>query len=217
MIHLPIEPSAYIFDLDGTLLDTEPLYTQATQKVMDPYGQTFTMEFKQRVMGRDSNQSARMTIEEFDLPMTPEAFLEQRQSYLLTLFPEAQEIAGAGDYIRHLNQRKEKIGLATSSHRVLCDLKFTRHNWQHHFDTIVCGDDPSLVRGKPAPDIFLLCADRIEVDPETTVAFEDSPTGVAAARAAGMTVVAIDSPYVKQGDLSDAHLIISDYRELLDL
>ena len=69
-MRLPADAQGVIFDLDGTLLDTEILYTQAMQKVLDPYGHTYTMELKRKVMGGDSMRSAQMTIDEFGLPMT---------------------------------------------------------------------------------------------------------------------------------------------------
>ena len=220
-IELLRDPVAVIFDLDGTLLDTEPLYTQAMQKVLDPFGHTYTMALKRKVMGGDSRRSAQLTIDEFDLPMTPEELLAARQVYLEQLFPQAPEIAGAGRYIEHLNALGVPVGIATGSHSHLCELKLNHRAWKPLLSAIVCGNDGSLVRGKsvrgkPEPDIFLLCAQRMGVDPARTLAFEDSRNGVLAARAAGMTVVAIESPYTTREDLAGADIIIPDYHHLLD-
>ena len=113
MTTLPMTTAAIIFDLDGTLLDTEPLYTAASQRVLDPYGHTYTIELKRRVMGGDSNRSAQLTIDEFDLPMTVKEFLVKREAYLKALFPEAEEMTGAGDYLRHLHSTNIPTGIAT--------------------------------------------------------------------------------------------------------
>lgn len=214
-IQLLNDPVAAIFDLDGTLLDTEPLYTQATQKVLDPYGATYTMALKRKVMGGDSRRSAQLTIEEFDLPMTPEELLAAREVHLAKLFPHAPEIDGAGRFIESLVGQGIPAGIATSSHSHLCELKIGHRSWTDLLSTIVCGNDQALQRGKPEPDIFLLCAERMGVDPSRTVAFEDSRNGVLAAKAAGMTVVAIESPYTTPEDLAEADVIVSDYRQLL--
>lgn len=215
MKHFPFKPKAMIFDLDGTLLDTEPLYTRAAQAVLDPYGHTFTLALKRRVMGGDSVRSAQLTIDEFDLPMTAEEFLDRRKVYLEQLFPQAPEIDGAGRFLEHIRDLGIAAGLATSSHAHLCDLKIGRRSWKAVFETIVCGDDSELERSKPEPDIFLLCASRMSADPDRVVAFEDSRNGIEAARAAGMFVVALESPYTTPEDLKDADLTVDNFHALI--
>ncbi|MEK9823305.1 MAG: HAD-IA family hydrolase [Gammaproteobacteria bacterium] len=215
MIKLPIDPIACVFDLDGTLLDTERLYTEAAQKILDPFGHTYSIELKRKVMGGDSIRSARLTIEEFDLPMTPQQFLDERETYLEALFPVAEEIKGAGDFIRHLTDIGLRQGLATSSHSHLCELKIGHRGWRERFAAVVCGDDAELQNSKPSPDIFLLCAARMGVDPASTVAFEDSRNGIEAARAAGMFVIGIESIYTTPEDLVAADLTVPDFYTLI--
>ena len=204
-----------IFDLDGTLLDTEPLYTKAAQHILDPFGQTYTLEHKKQVMGGDSHLSAAATIKEYKLPLTPDEFLHQREQQLLGLFPDAAEIAGAGEFLQACLARGQKLGLATSSNQRMCELKLSKKSWKNVFHARVCGDDSELGSGKPAPDIFLLCAARLGVQPADAWVFEDSANGIAAARAAGMRVVGMRSPYIFEKDLMQADLIISSFTELL--
>lgn len=213
---LNTNPAAFIFDMDGTLLDTEPLYTHASQKVLDPFGAIYTPELKQRCIGGDSHTSAQIVIDEFDLPMTSQEYLDKREVYLLELFRTVPEMPGAGDFIKNLHAKAQQIGLATSSHQHLADIKLEQRDWAEHFHQIVCGNDAQLQRGKPEPDIFLLCAERLGVDPAQCIAFEDSPNGVTAALAAGMQVVAIESPYVEPGALGGATTTISHYNQLRD-
>lgn len=209
------KPAAVIFDLDGTLLDTERLYTKASQQVLDPFGKTFDLSLKSKIMGGDSRRSAQTVIDHFSLPLTVDEYLEQREAYLEALFPEITEIEGAGEFIRHLRRDRRNMGLATSSHSRLCQLKLEGKVWASHFDAIVCGDHSSLKNPKPAPDIFLLCAEMLEISPESCLVFEDSPNGIEAALSAGMRVVAINSPWVSEDDLSGAELIIDNYCELI--
>jgi pseudouridine-5'-monophosphatase len=210
-------PSAVIFDLDGTLLDTEPLYTQAAQAVIDPYGKTFDVSLKRKIMGGDSRKSAAIVIEHLDLPIGVDEFLEKRESVLLRLFPSAPEIKGAGDFLTALAQTEMPLGLATSSRSHLCDIKLHDRAWKSCFRVIICGDDVRVKRLKPSPDIFLTCAQDLHVDPAACVAFEDSPNGIRAAIAAGMVVVGVDSPFVDRSDLSDASLVIQDFGEAQQL
>jgi pseudouridine-5'-monophosphatase len=208
-------PAALIFDMDGTLLDTEPLYTKATQSVLDTYDLIYPLELKQQCMGGDMRTGAVTVIEHFELPLTPEDYLEKREAHLLHLFPDAPAMPGAVDFLQRF-LGKLPMGVATSSHRHHYDVKMQNRDWDV-FDTVVCGDDARLERGKPEPDIFLLCAEELGVAPEDCVAFEDSHNGVLAAKAAGMRVIAIDSPYVKPGTLDDAERKITHYDELADL
>lgn len=212
---LPIEPQGLIFDLDGTLLDTEPLYTHAAQAVLDPYGHVFSLELKRRIMGGDSLLGAQITVDEFNLPMSPREFLDARNVHLERLFPDAEEIDGAGDFMQAASDEGIPLGLATSSHGKWSKIKIGNRRWNRLFRTTICGDHPDLRNSKPAPDIFLLCAELMQVDPATTIAFEDSRNGVSAAKAAGMTVIAIDSPYVAPGDLDEADLVVENFRKLI--
>ena len=215
----PLEsrPEGIIFDLDGTLLDTEPLYTEATQKVLDPFGHTYSMELKKRCMGGDSRLSAQMTIDEYDLPMSVDEYLSTRNVYLLELFPTSPEIEGAGEFVSALADEQMPVGLATSSHKPLCDIKLSSKAWGSSFHSIVCGDNQAVKKGKPEPDIFLVCADLLNIPAGNCVVFEDSPTGIKAARSAGMRVIGINSQYVDLADLHEAEIIIDSYHELLPL
>ncbi|MBQ76311.1 MAG: HAD family hydrolase [Gammaproteobacteria bacterium] len=212
---LEVQPAGIIFDLDGTLLDTEPLYTDATQRLLDLYGHTFTMELKKRCLGGDSRRSAQMTIDEYTLPLTVDEYLTAREVHLLELFPTSPEIHGAGEFMTRLMNTKLLLGLATSSHKHLCDIKLENKAWKAAFTSIICGDNAAVKKGKPEPDIFLVCAAALGLAAGDCIAFEDSPNGIRAARAAGMRVIAVNGPYVDLEDLREADSIIDSYEEIL--
>ena len=207
--------NALIFDLDGTLLDTEPLYTVAAEQVLAEHGHgPFDAGLKRRTMGGNARVSAQMVIDFYSLPLTVDDYLGQRETLLREMFPTAPEIGGAGTFVVAAREAGLRVGLATSSTADMVDLKLSRRTWRDAFEVVVCGDDAELERSKPEPDIFLLCARRLAVDPVTCVAFEDSPNGVRAARAAAMRVVGINSPFVEDGDLAEAHQLIDSYTDL---
>ena len=211
---LPFEFSTAIFDLDGTLVDTEPFYSEATQIVLEPYGKEFTKDFKRKIMGGDALTGASMIVEKFDLKMTPREFLEKREKHLRALFPSATEIKGAGEYLHRLKVARTRIALATSSSKTLCEIKIGHRAWSNIFECKIYGDDPELLRSKPAPDIFILCAQRMAVSPENIIVFEDSKNGIQAAKGAGMKVVGIRNEFMSEADFEDSDFLVDNYYDI---
>ncbi|SEN54495.1 pseudouridine-5'-monophosphatase [Pseudomonas sp. ok272] len=183
---------AVIFDMDGLLLDTEGIYTEVTQIIAQRYGRTFDWSIKQNIIGRGAADLARYVVEALDLPITAQEFLVIREPLLRERFPHAQAMPGARELVEHLKASGIPIAVGTSSSSQSFAQKTALHGeWFALFDTIVTADDPEVGAAKPAPDIFLVAARRLGVEPRDCLVFEDSPFGVTAAKAAGMTVIAV--------------------------
>lgn len=208
-------PARYVlFDLDGVLLDSESLFTEATQRIVGEFGHQFGWDLKLRMMGRDSREGARLLVETLGLPFDGAEFLRRRRPHLEQLFPEVEEIPGAGAFVRQLHELGVPMAVATSCERSLTEIKLPRHPWFSHFEHLVTGDDPELTRLKPHPDIFLLAAARLGAPPEDCVVLEDSPAGVEAALAAEMQVIALPDAHVSRADFERATAIVAGYHEL---
>ena len=147
--------------------------------------------------------------------MDADEYLARREVHLIELFRACPEIAGAGAFVTTAHSGGMILGLATSSNAHLRDIKLGDKSWGTLFQASVCGDHPHLKHGKPAPDIFLLCARELGVSPAECMVFEDSRNGIEGARAAGMKVVGIDSIHVEPGDLAGAHHIIGNFDDAL--
>lgn len=204
-----------IFDMDGVLLDTERLYTEATQQIVGRFGKTFDWHVKADMIGRPAIDSARHLVTALALPITAEEYLREREVLFETLMPTAEAHAGARELVAALAARGVPQAVATSSSTRVFDLK-TRHHqdWFTTFAAVVRGDDPRCARGKPAPDIFLVAAADLGLAPNACVVIEDAPAGVAAARAAGMAVVAVPDPAMDRGRFGDADLIVDSLAAL---
>lgn len=183
-----------LFDLDGTLLDSEALYTEATQIVCDRYGASFDLALKRKIMGGDAREGAITVIDALSLPLSPEAYLKARELELNRLIPGIQTMPHAEELVARLRAEGVPCCIATSGHREITDRKLAHHAFLRSITTIVCGDDARMTRGKPAPDIFLLAARELCVAPERCVVVEDTVNGVRAGVAAGMRTIAVIDP-----------------------
>ncbi|XP_060528461.1 pseudouridine-5'-phosphatase-like [Cylas formicarius] len=206
--------SHIIFDLDGTLLDTESVYRNAIDSIARRHGQKYTSEIVGKVIGRVVQETSRIAVTEMNLPISHDEFEQELRHMSERHFRQhgANLLPGAEPLIRHLHSNKIPIAVATCSSEEHADLKISRHReFFKLFNHFVYGEtDPEVIRGKPSPDIFLVCASRFPDNPHPNMclAFEDAPTGVHAAINAGMQVVMVPDDNLPDHLQKDATLAI---------
>jgi pseudouridine 5'-phosphatase len=204
-----------IFDLDGVLLDTEDIYTRVIGDMLGRFGHTYDWSVKARVMGAGLEDAARLLIEVYGLPLRPSDYIAEFEARLANALPEAEPLAFVVPFTHQLSARGVPLAIATSTVERVMPAKTRRHRaWLSIFPVVVCGDHPDIHRSKPAPDPFLVAARALGADPAACVVFEDSPAGVASARAAGMQVVAIPHPNLDAALVRDADLVVRSFSEL---
>jgi HAD superfamily hydrolase (TIGR01509 family) len=185
-------PAACLFDLDGLLLDTEPLHARAWQEAATRFGRSLTPSELLQLRGRRRLDCARQVLEwmaeSIQAAPTVEELLAVRQPIAEALLVQASPMPGAVELVNRCKAQGIPMALATSSSREAVALKAAPHPWLGAIATRVHGDDPELGEGKPAPDVFLLAARRLGVPPGRCWAFEDSSAGAQAALAAGCQV-----------------------------
>jgi beta-phosphoglucomutase-like phosphatase (HAD superfamily) len=187
---MPTPVTHVIYDLDGTLLDTEPMFIEATNAIFARFGRTLPPEVRALMIGRSSRIAVPLMLERTGLPISTEAFIEERKVMLFEQFPLARPMPGALELTAHLAMHGVRQAVATSSSRAALARKVLGHpEWFASFEAVVNAED--VERSKPAPDIFLEAARRIGASPELCLVFEDAPAGIEAALAAGMHVIAV--------------------------
>jgi pseudouridine-5'-monophosphatase len=185
-------PAACLFDLDGLLLDTEPLHARAWQQAALQFGLTLEREQLLALRGRRRLDCAAQVISWIaaaDLPPpTVDGLLAVRQPIAEALLPAASPMPGARLLVETLAERGIPMALVTSSSSRAVALKAAPHPWLQVITLRVYGDDQELRAGKPEPDPYRLAAQRLAVPTEACWAFEDSPAGALSAAAAGCRV-----------------------------
>ena len=182
--------SAIIFDMDGVLVDTEPLHDQAWQALFAELGHAYDhgIVFNDYI-GRSDRILLRDLIARHQLPHTADELIQRKLRHLLKLLRLHRiEFRGLNDLLPPLAARY-KLGIATSAMHVAIDVVMEVTGLRPHFQAIVGRED--VQTAKPAPDVYLAVATRLGVAPSDCCAIEDSPAGIEAAKAAGMTVIGL--------------------------
>jgi len=195
---------AVLFDLDGTLIDSEPNYFETDRLLLERRGVPFTEEDKRRYIGWANVEQMQDMIRRYGLTETVEALtVEKTQTYLeiavrqTRIFPEMKRL---WDLVRG---RGMPVAVASGSGRKVLDRLLEVVGFAREARVVVSTDEVS--RGKPAPDVFLEAARRLGVPPEECVVVEDSRFGVQAAQRGFMRCIAV--PYLHDKPLDDAFLM----------
>lgn len=200
--------AAVIFDMDGLLVDTERLQFGASDRVLqDLRGVTLPREVMVSLVGLRSDQCWQRMKEMYDLS-EPVEDLEAAQAryYAPMLREQSEAMPGARELITTLHAEGYPLGIASSSPLWQIDAVIERLDIRGVLGAVASGEE--VAHGKPAPDVYLLAAERLGADPARTVALEDSGPGTQSAKAAGMYVIAVPTPETASHSFDAADLIL---------
>jgi HAD superfamily hydrolase (TIGR01509 family) len=211
---------AAIFDLDGLIVDSEPLQLRAINHALAPAGIALTeAEWMQRV-GHKSIETIRLLQAQHGFDTDPDAIERAKLAAYRQLIRQDGALAlmpGVREAIRACHGAGLKLAIASSSVRADIDAILSAFGLGPHFAIVVAGDE--VARGKPDPAIFLTAAERLAVDPASCLALEDAPSGIAAANAAGMVSVAIPNRFTRRQNFDGARAVLDslfDFVQKLD-
>jgi HAD superfamily hydrolase (TIGR01509 family) len=204
---------AIVFDMDGVLIDSEPLHFEVLNEVLATDGQTLGQAEYEEFIGTTTEFTWQTLIARHGLPRSMDAYTALYDQMLLRVLlqPRSPE-DGVVALIQRGRELGLRLGVASSSRRLWIDATLQSLGLSDAFDAIVSGDD--VERGKPDPQIYLLAAQRLGVPPPRCLAIEDAPKGVQSARAAGMAVLGVRTPYTAHLPLEGAERIVDSLAEL---
>ena len=206
---------AVIFDLDGILADSEPWWNQIDARLLEEHGVIYRGEHHESVLGISYQLAVEFYKKAFNLSVPTDEMMRRRGEIAtdffgtkIGLFPHTKRA------LEDLRQLKLRLAVATSSVGASARPFLDRHGLTEFFEVIVTGEE--VERGKPAPDIYLRAAERLAVEPNECLVIEDALSGIAAARAANMRVIAIpDTRFVDPSKYEEqADYLVKDLSEL---
>jgi len=181
-------PKALLFDLDGVLIDSEPLHGKAWKETAAHFDLNLTYNQIKLLRGRRRVDCANEIVKLIPKTIKTEDVLRIHKPISKRFMLAAQAMPGSESLVKTCHQNNIPMALVTSSSSESLKIKTARHKWVDLFSIQVLGDDKLLAKGKPAPDPYLLAAEKLNISPQQCWAVEDSIAGVSSALKAGCFV-----------------------------
>lgn len=214
MIKLPAF-DAFIFDMDGVLIDSETFYTEMEQINFKQLGLNISHEEHITYQGTATDEMWKKIKTKHDVPYSIEELVKMTNDLTIPVFKNMERMEpmpGVEKLIDSLKWRNVPLALASSSFPEVIEIVLDKTGLRSYFDVVV--NSRMVGKSKPAPDIFLLAAKKMNVVPEKCIVIEDSTNGITAAKLAGMFCIAYNGPGSEHQDQSDADILIDDYAVL---
>jgi HAD superfamily hydrolase (TIGR01509 family) len=209
-VRQPSREPCVVFDMDGVIVDSEPLWVRARKQLVRDANGRWIAEAETAMMGVSSDQWSVYMRDRLGLDMTPTQIRDEVIGRMVALYHQAVPLLpGAREAVEALG-RRWPLAIASGSDRVLLDTVLSSSGLTGRFAVTVSGED--VAEGKPSPQIYLEACRRLGADPANCVAVEDSGAGIQSASAAGMKVVAVPRPGFEPAAavLAKADLILTD-------
>lgn len=198
---------AVIFDMDGVIIDSEPLWEKTERILLARRNIEYTTTYRDQIVGLNQNDSGKLLVDTFNLKEEVVDIINERVEILTDIYKKELElVAELLPLITQLEDNNYRLAVASSSPMRVIEFVLDMFSLHRHFPVVVsgeCTDD-----GKPHPAIYLHTAERLEVEPGECVAIEDSINGVKSAKAAGMYCIAVPDKRLSKEQFKNADLIV---------
>jgi beta-phosphoglucomutase len=198
-------PKAFLFDLNGTMVNDMPFHISAWQKIFHSYGTLFSLErSKQECYGKNEEIFDRIFPGRFTSAEKSQMGFNKEVEYQKAFRPHLKLIDGLNNFLKDANAAGIKMGIGSAAIMFNIDFVIDGLNIRNYFDAIVSADNVTI--SKPHPETFLKGAEILNINPKDCIVFEDSPKGVEAASRAGMRSVVLTTMHTKE-EFNDANII----------
>lgn len=207
------ELKAIIFDMDGVLVDSEPLHLLAMSKFLEQFGIKYTEKENQEFLGRKDLYIAQVLIDRYSLDMTPRQLVSGKEKLLDEIMHKSSAARpGVYQILASAQQAGVPAAVASSATVQAIETVMKVLDIGKYFSAFTSGDE--VEHSKPAPDIFLVAAQKLRVNPESCLVIEDTLNGLKAAKAAGMFSISIPCEATAHQDHSIADLRLSSLEQI---
>ncbi len=205
--------AAVVFDLDGVLVDSEPIHYRAANRVLGAYGATISEVEYRAFIGLGELATWRAWRQRYHIAVPVEQLLAAHtDARLREVAAGVTTIDPAVQLAHRLHAAGMPLAIASSSTRAIIDALLSAIGLAALFRVRVSGEDPDVRHSKPAPDVYVAAAARLATPPTACMAIEDSAPGVAAAKGAGMFCIAIPNRWTIDQDFSQADVVLESLR-----
>lgn len=209
-----MKQKAFLFDLNGTMIDDMDYHIRAWHRIFNELGATKSVEeTKLECYGKNHEVLERVFPKRFSEEEKDKMSIEKEKQYQFEYAPEMKLIPGLAEFLETTYKKRHKIAIGSAAIMYNIDFVLEGLNIRHYFDSIVSADD--VGRSKPDPETYIQCASQLNVLPADCIVFEDSPKGIEAAQRAGMKAVALTTMHIAEDfrQYDNVLFIIKDYTD----
>jgi HAD superfamily hydrolase (TIGR01509 family) len=201
---------AFIFDMDGVIVDSNPVHKVALQQFCKKHGYSLSEnDLKEKIYGRTNRDWLLNLFGELD-EQTIRKYADEKEALFRSLYKDIEPLNGLVSFLDHLDRLGISRAIATSAPRANVDFTLDNTDTRRYFKTIL--DDSFVTEGKPNPQIYLKSAQALGFDPANCIVLEDSLSGVTAGKRAGCKVVGLMTTH-SANELHEADLVLKDFND----
>lgn len=202
---------AVILDMDGVIIDSEPLHQKVEKELLEELGGKMTAEEKESYVGTTDYHLWSTVKEKFSLEPSIEEMIQMKKDRFMEEIHTISLVDGFKQVLNTLADEGYLIALASSNNRKAVNQIVKQFDLNSYLETTMSGED--VENGKPNPETFLKTAAKMNVAPKECLVIEDAKNGVEAAKRAGMKCIGFDNPNSGKQDLSKADIVLKNYKE----
>ena len=203
---------AILFDMDGVVIDSEKLYSQTEKKLLAQYGVKFDESDWHYIKGCTEKQFYDLVYSKFNINIPRNQLIDKGRNFLKMVFTQELEYMNGFNEIYSVFKKQYKLALVTSTGPELVNHINSLLSIYEKFDIVITSEDTTI--HKPQPEPYLIAMERLQLQPNQCIIFEDSIQGIKAGKAAGSYVIALEGSLEKEV-LTEADLIISSFYDLI--